>query len=445
MPKYNPSTTTSDFIVNDGELNDFTTYDRIFRNLINNDKYIYGSFGEIPGVWFCRWFNDDSIAGYDRGDFFWLNTQDVSKWMRDNSETIMEYINRNPYVSKKLPQWKNNDEEIYNLYYTALTGYKDSKMACPLSALYDLGELSDRFQLVTSQKSGNKDSISVLSSWKRFVVNTKEDYEDILTKIDLQIVSSLANHVIDYHFGNDVRTVDVENSLSLYLDDDFSNAKYAWAKNFLVNDGETEGLDVVDVYLRKPINPRTTTGLMEEYVWFRKWKSGFLEHGGLINVTLSDYYDRSTGYVIIPFNWKLLDKNTRAYKVSYLGDKSNQQIEVDETGDIPPGDNRVSVIYELSSLKINDSEFAPIYSNTNYVVTLTPVTPTYSKTGDTTPRSVSPYANMGSYHTGLNTVNNIVEYDMLSTSGFRFRYSSQNTTRFYYYHVAGFRREELYG
>ncbi len=52
---------------------------------------------------------------------------------------------------------------------------------------------------------------------------------------------------------------------------------------------------------------------------------------------------------------------------------------------------------------------------------------------------------MGNYHAGLNTVNNIIEYDMLSTTGFKFKYSSQNTTRFYYYHVAGFRREELYG
>lgn len=442
MSKYNPSTTASDFTIDDGELNDFATYNNIFHKLLENDKYIYGSFGEIPGVWFCKWFNDDREPGYNRGDFFWLNTQDISKWMKDNSETMQEYINRNPYVSIKLPAWKSNDEEVYNLYYAALTGYKDDKMACPLSALYELGHLSARFQLVISQKDNNKDAIDTLSSWKRFVVNTSSDYEDIMTAIDSQVISSLAKHVQMYHFGNDILTDDIRNSLSDYLDDDFSNAKYAWPRNFLINDGECEGLDVVDVYLRKPINPRTTNGLMEEYVWFRKWKSGFLEHGGLINITLSNYLNKSTGYVQIPFNWKLLDGSTRAYKVSYLGDKSKQQIEVDETKEIPPGDNRVSVIYELSSLKIDGSDLAPIFSNTNYVVTITPVTPTYLGAGDTSPTNVSPYANIGNFHGGQNTVTHTIEYDQLNKAWFRFKYTSQNTPKFYYYHAAGFIREE---
>ena len=181
---------------------------------------------------------------------------------------------------------------------------------------------------------------------------------------------------------------------------------------------------------------------MEEYVWFRKWKSGFLEHGGLINVTLSDYYDRLSGFVQIPFNWKLLDKSTRAYQVSYLGNKYKNQIEVDESGEVPPGDNLVSVMYELSSLKIDNSENAPTFSNTNYVVTLTPVMPTYIDAGDTSPIDVSPYQNIGNFNSGKNTINHVVEYSDLNKAWFRFRYSDQNTPRFYYYHAAGFIREE---
>ena len=112
MAEFN--TTLSDFIINDGDPNGFDTFNRIVDRLIENDKIVYGSFGNIPGVWFCKWYNDGRISGYNRGDFFWLNTQDISKWMKDNAETMQEMTDKNPYVTVKLPEWKSNDEEVYD-------------------------------------------------------------------------------------------------------------------------------------------------------------------------------------------------------------------------------------------------------------------------------------------------------------------------------------------
>lgn len=438
---YNFDTTLSNFIINDGDVNDNSVYNSIVKRLLENDLYVYGAFGNIPGIWFCKWYNNGNLSGYGKGDFFWLNTQDVTRWMKDNSETIQEYANKNPYVTVKLPEWKSNDPEIYDRYYNVLTGYFETTMAGHMSALYELGQLSDRFQIIVSQKDNNKDPITTLSSWKKFVVNSDEDYEDILTKIDANIISALNRHLIEYHFGNDVLTDEIIESLSDYMDEDFKNASYAYPQNFIVNDGECEGLDSVQVYVRKPFNPRGSEGAIQEYVWFRKWQSGFLEHGGIVNVTLSDYLV-SGSYVQIPFGWKMLDKNSRAYQVSFIGDTDNNQIEVDERHETPPGDNLVSVLYELSSLKVSNSEYAPVFSSTNYVVTICPVQPTYTAavSGLT---SVLPYDGLGRYARQKNTLNHTIDHENLFKEYFRFNYDSQNTPKYYAYYAAGFIREEV--
>ena len=444
MAEYRTTTDESEVTIGDSDLNSNKTYNSIIQKLLHNDLYVYGSFGEIPGVWFCSWYNDDRISGYAKGDFFWLNTEDLGKWMKDNSETIQEYANRNPYVSIKLENWRSNDEVIFEQYHNALTGYLDFRMASPLSAIYEIGELSNRFQLIVSQKDNNKDAVDVLSSWKRFVVNTDDDYGDILSKVDAQILSCLAQHMVDYHFGNDVLTYDISVGLRNYMNEDFSNAEYAYPQNFIANDGDTEGLDTVEVFIRKPLRPRATPGAIQEYVWFRKWKSGFLEHGGLVDVTLSDYVV-SGNYVQIPFDWTILDKDTGAYQIAYLGDRKGDSIEVDESGENPPGDNLVSVLYELSALEVDGSKNAPVYANTSYVATITPVQPLYPSSVRGTVSSlanVPPYEGLGSNAKNLNTLGYAIDYQTLNRKYFRFRYNSKNTPEFYSYYVAGFLRGE---
>lgn len=428
----------NDFLLSEEDEINGNSLNKIFLRFLANDLKISKSFKDIPGVWFCKWYNSTkgkgSGKGYNKGDFFWLNTENVEDFIRDNNQKIRDLANVNPFVTKKLPKWKNNDSEIYEQYYNVLTGYIGEGMSKSLSPLYEIGEISNNFQIVVSQKDNNTDLVNELSSWKNFAVNTDADYENILFTINRLTLSAMQVHIDEYHLGGVSYTQKDIDILSNYADDDFSNVKFMYPKNYVANDFHTNGLDIVDVYVRKPYSEDNVSGLYIEETWFRKWKSGYLEHGGIIDVR--KYLNDKKDLVIIPFSWRFLDNGSKFYKMDFLGSSSGDPIEVDESTQIPPGDNLISVLYELDKLIIDSSEYSPTYYSDDYTVSLVPIQQQYSE--QNTVGNIESYANIGYRSINENVLNVVLDEENCTKDHFAFKYNANTTPNYYSYYVTGF-------
>ena len=433
------STNIDNFKLKDGETPDGRTLNPILARLIANDEAIAGSFENVPGVWFCRWFDNDLAKGYSKGDFFWVNTENVENFIRDNNKKIRDLANKSPFVSEKLPPWKNNDSEVFEMYYNALTGYSDNFLSKALQPIYYIGNLSNNFQIIVSQKDRNKDipgTDNALSSWKNFAVNTDEDYERIMFTINHLATEAVSRHEENYHkLKNDAITQNDIYVLSVgYANEDFSNVKFSYPKNYVRNNFSSIGMDCVDVFVKRPYSSNTINGLYVEETWFRKWKSGYLEHGGLINVRR--YLNERGDLVTVPFKWRMLDDNSKFYKFDYLGINEDNPIEIDESYLDPPGDNLISVLYELDSLIIDNSEYSPTYYSTDYSVILTPMQQQFEDL--TSVDGIESYQNLGNGSIKNNILNCTVEVERSTKESFSFKYDPITTPDYYYYYVTGF-------
>lgn len=426
------STDINDFLINKDDPLDSGTLNKIFRNFLNNDKAIYGNFDNIPGLWFCKWFNDPKVKGYAQGDFFWLNTEKETAFIRDNSRIIQELINANPFVSKKLSDFKLNDDISFNEYNNALTGYIDQNMSAPLSAIYEIGHLSSRVQLITSQTEDNKYPISDKNHWKRFCCNTIEDEDTIAERVSRDSVKTINEHSIEYHFSGIEPDPSVFAELSNYTDVDFNNVANMYPKNYLANNYRCEGFDNVIYYVKKPISFKND-GSIYQNTWVRLWQSGFLEHGGTINIL--NYLNELSTHIIIPLKWKLLDNGAKVYDrlILGIGDKALSVNNKTENS----ADDILSVLSERHELKIDNSEYTPFYSTLDYTITLTPIQASVT-VNDREIVNELPYQNLGNFAIQRNTLNTQLDMDLIKKDSFGFRYYPENTPEFYSYYCAGF-------
>lgn len=420
--------------------------DKIFNQFIDNDLFIYGNFAKIPKFWFCRWYNDSRIKGYNRGDFFWVNTADINTFLNDNAKQIQAYANANPFIINKLPDWNQNNGNIVNLYLDVLSGYSENSMlAAPLPALWELGNLSGSSQLYVSLVDNNKKPLLDENYWKPFLVSeidkdgrsTLEYIEQIfLTKSD----AVLNDHVKNYHFGGVPPTSAEINMLSSgYVNADFSNIDETFSQNYLENGNESNKFDIIDVYVKKPYPNRVISGEVSEYTWFRKWKSGYLEHGGIINI--DNYISPDKTKIIIPFNWDFISDGAEAYDIKYLSvpnskTKKDEIVSVDVEIDNPETnlDNIISVLFQLDkeTFKIYDKSYAPVYYKNDYFVKICPI----NVTNDT---NQSDYLNMGKHSLNNNTINDsLMSFSDLSVAGFSFKNIPESTTKYYSYYIGGY-------
>lgn len=405
--------------------------EKIFNQFIENDLYVYGSFDKIPQFWFCKWYNDDRIPGYNRGDFFWINTSDVDSFLNDNSKQIQELANVNPFINKKLPDWNKSNQEIYNMYLNVLSGYRDSTVSRTLQPLWDIGHLSGTSQLLVSQINNNKHSLNDEKYWKKFLIS-EDERETIEQLIYSKLADIIKEHIHKYHFGGIDPTQKNIDDLSSYANVNFGNVANMYPNNYLEDRNFASGFDIVDVYFKKPFPNRSLSGQVSENVWFRKWKSGYLEHGGIINI---EHYKTAEGKIVIPFGWELISENACAYDVKYLGVGENQILSVNTENDKDGfADNIISILYELdrSTFKIENSKFAPIYYDTNYTIQISPIINMLSAS------VLNGYANLGNYSLYNNVINNDIYKDDLSIGGFSFKYNNLNTAKYYSYYVGGY-------
>lgn len=428
------STILSNFqLGNDGDINP-DKINKILTNLIDNDVFVYSRFKDIPTVWKCNWYSDSRISGYSRGDFFWINTESVGEFLNNNAEEIQRIANADPRVTNKLPDWKNNNQDIYNQYYNALTGYVDDK-TLPLNPIFYIGSLSAEPQLIVSQFDNNKElPENNLSAWKRFTIGDN-DFNDVM-RIAYNIFDEvvLSNHLKYYHFSENSSEAEIS-SLSNYADSDFSNVKIE-TNNYIDGGFKSTGFDTVEYFVRRPYPDTTVSGYTIDNQWFRTWKSGYLEHGGTISI--SSYLTPVKDAISVSFGWPLTGKDSNFYEIRYLG-SDGKAVQIDESKEIPPGDNYLSILHILDSndFKLYGKTTAPIYATNDYFINIIPV---YENTSlPSAIPEVESYSNMGENNSiSANVPNTGFFTKDLSANAFKLTYNSENTPKYMTYYVAGY-------
>jgi len=195
---------------------------------------------------------------------------------------------------------------IYNLYKDIALGQGEFRN----KPIYYLGNLLSRVQIRVSLTDGNNRPPNDSSCWKDFFDRSRDASfytQQILSVADMQLQAEYERHLAEYHLSG--LSGDPVEFYERYLKRDLSNTKktqifnsHAWYQP------DMTGLDYA-----------VATGIRNcsrnQYQWFRLWKSGLLEHGGIVDVTRGDCgtNDSGRGLYTVNLKWPFRGKYAPAY------------------------------------------------------------------------------------------------------------------------------------
>ena len=147
-----------------------------FHKLLENDDSLLMSLRNKPGVWEKKWYNDDSILGYQKGAAVWLNTEDVTQFINARFDEIEHYIlnsdRRGEYLS--ISSDPSKTFEMFKNVCNGENGYR---------RLYYLGELTADAQVRVSMSSNNKNPPNDDTCWvDAFRLSSVESYQRVIRK-----------------------------------------------------------------------------------------------------------------------------------------------------------------------------------------------------------------------------------------------------------------------
>jgi hypothetical protein len=70
-----------------------------FNKLIENDESIIPSNNYIPNIWENKWFNNNVIRGYSKGDAVWKYTMTSSEFINTYHNIIYDYAQNNKLLN----------------------------------------------------------------------------------------------------------------------------------------------------------------------------------------------------------------------------------------------------------------------------------------------------------------------------------------------------------
>lgn len=429
---------------------DGRTINDVFQQLLNNDLEIYGNFEKIPGIWECKWYNDDRIEGYAKGDFFWLNTEDLEQFLKTNANKIKEYTDVNPFVKEKLPVYKGGDTVVFDQYVNALTGYiaKDNNSK-RLSALYEIGYLSACTQLIVSQCDNNKYPITDKNHWKKFFIDD-EDKIALNSIVLTNITKTLVNHINLYHFGGMEPTAENKEELKTFINKDFSldtlSNLHVLANNYLNSKQEkSTGLNSVRYYIKCPVIRNTSAEIknIAENRWFRLWRSGFLEHGGTLNTNYL-FVNNDRTKIRIPLQWKYTQYGAKNYQIKYIGIETQDKRIIADSIENSAID-ALSVLFELpeSNFSILNSNLSQIYTKNDYMIHITPyyilnTNPEATDGANPIVSYTTAYENLGNFSPEMNSLNSCYNISTKQPQYFEMSYNSENIPSYISYYCTGY-------
>lgn len=330
----------------------------IYEKLIENDNSLIPTIADLPGIWECRWWNDnDTRRYYKKGEAVWINTEVPDDFVKMYEDTIYEYCMGNPLVASVADNYRNGGEP------TAWTNFCKNIVAgtydYSIPPLYYLGELTDPVQLRISTIDGNntipsKENVQN-GYWRDFFIEmTDDDVKGlILSAYAAEVDAQLATHLNTCHLSG-VFTYDDDGELP-FLQEDFSNVIYGQHfENHSWHNSESNGFACVKYFkLDHPVASDTRI-----CHWFRIWSNGLLEHGGIVKPSDAE---KGKPYTI-ELNWKYDDGPTpSAPSYDYPSSALNK---------FYLRDSKYAVNQTTESVDITQSTLAP---ETRYLVLLTPI------------------------------------------------------------------------
>lgn len=322
-----------------------------FRKLVENDNSLIPENSIVPKIWECKWFNDSSIEGYSKGEAVWVNTEPLDEFTSAHYQTILNYLLENAFYRPKVEALlKEND--VSKLFAMCKSMVADGKV-------FYVGSLAKPVQLKISVADDNKDvPLDTSAKWKDFFVLTDDStnmhkFQQILTQQTQQLLDL---HVKTYHLPESFPVED-------YLLRDMSNidqSKLQRCKSTKYR-SNMQGFDYVLLSVRKKYAGKTEK-------WFRMWSSGYLEHGGIVDLSASlPDGDEKTGCMYtVNLGWKYgKDKKQTAPTYEYQPVDFRDMYCTALSSDFDVDGEDEAVEYDLKDM---------VSVKTRYVVSLTPCT-----------------------------------------------------------------------
>ena len=239
-----------------------------YHKLIENDESLINTLQNNPGVWECKWYNDDKIPGYQKGAAVWINTEDIDQFINTRYDDIEHYILNSRYRGEYL-SISGDAQQTMRLFKNVCIGSNG------YDRLYYLGDINQCAQIkVSILSSNNKDLPTVTSSWANaFRLSSAQSYRDIIAdRMKDFLEQSLSTHIQNYHLSS----MTMKELTSTYLLNDFSNISLKQnlqTHNIRNRVNTMVGFDRIIMFADK----KDSSG---GHRWFRLWSSGYLEHGG---------------------------------------------------------------------------------------------------------------------------------------------------------------------
>lgn len=242
------------------------------RKLIQNDMMFIDGKLVSPQLWECKWLNDDSIAGYQKGYAVWMNTNSYDSVFSSNRERIIEYVQNNP-VLRQL--YDNIDQSDYVHAQQFLMDAMTGKASNMVSAIYVLGQMNDHVQVRVSLVDNNKAYPDDDSCWKDFYIrSTFEDNTKLLEQTAISCMQEdIDKHIDKYHLkGVDSKML---NSLGFFKKYPNLQLENIQLQHFYDHTycTEMDGFDFVKTW-------KTDRDDIGNVKWCRIWNSGYIEQGG---------------------------------------------------------------------------------------------------------------------------------------------------------------------
>ncbi len=401
----------------------------MLKMMIANDNSILPMSNVAPKIWFCDWYNamDDidkkNYNLYKEGEAVWINTEDLDAFTKSNVNIIHSKVIANSLLRNKYEEVKDYPDKLFDFYKDVVTGkITGNKDSLPL---FYIGDQLKNTQIRVSLSNDNDQLPTNDQYWTDFFVNndTSRFANQIIIRTKRLCGQYIERHVKDYHLSGIEQywneKDDQKHTLSdFYLLQDMSNLDGTF--DYVNTNGHVDnGIDYVLYFHQKKFSDNC-------WKWFRVWKSGLLEHGGIVD---------STNPSITQDALKYADKdgNFTNYMV-----RLNWSDEVVEAPSYTYAIDSLGFYYEDYSLDIGDKNRIPLediaknisYEN-HYSVNVTQVL-NIAGTSD-----VQPYSTMNPQ----NNVTNGIYYDAIdinSMTNSTFCFNINKNVRYYSYNVKGY-------
>jgi len=254
-----------------------STVNSVIRRLIENDQSFFNG-GASPGVWERRWYNDagNSSLYYKKGDAVWINTEQADDFVAAHAADLQMYAQGRSDTRYRLLSLSAAQDVggIYGLFKEMALGLGDFAG----EEIYYLGNLLEPVQIRVSLSDDNDRPPSDNAYWADFFDRSKNEayYGNlILSAAEEQLQAVYEKHLKEYHLSG---LSDPRKFYSEYLKSDLANiSKFQKFVNHAWYQPDMEGFDHVLRFVVKDLG----NGQRQ---WFRIWKSGLLEHGGMVVV-----------------------------------------------------------------------------------------------------------------------------------------------------------------